>query len=163
MESKPTKVILCSRSVIKVQALKAVIRDIGEMDIYAKSNCKNAKTIPQPLNSGKICAKKRIQKVEQVFRLSMRKSPAEALARAFARFITRPKHSITTAIDEEVLVVSIENEIRINNTTMDEIEDNIIRNEGIFVGPNVDVEDVCQVVLKQTRLLDKEDVLAPRR
>lgn len=73
MESKPTKVILCSRSIIKVQALKAVIRDIGEMDIYAKSNCKNAKTIPQPLGSGKICAKKRIEKVEQLFRLSMRK------------------------------------------------------------------------------------------
>ena len=74
MEKKnPSKVILCSRSMIKIQALKAVIRDIGEMDIYAKSSCSNAKTVPQPINSGKVCAKKRIQKVEQVFRLSMRK------------------------------------------------------------------------------------------
>ena len=73
MEKKnPSKVILCSRNVIKIQALKAVIRDIGDMDIYAKSSCDNAKTVPQPINSGKICAKKRIQKVEQVFRLSMR-------------------------------------------------------------------------------------------
>lgn len=41
---------------------------------------------------------------------------------------------------------------------MDEIEENIIKNEGIYVGPEIDAEDVCQVVLKQTRLLDKEDV-----
>ena len=74
MDINPSKVILCSRSILKVQALKAVIRDIGDMDIYAKSNCKNARTIPQPIQSGKICAKKRIQKVEKVFRLSMRKS-----------------------------------------------------------------------------------------
>jgi non-canonical (house-cleaning) NTP pyrophosphatase len=74
MESNPSKVILYSRNMLKVQALKAVIRDIGEMDIYAKSGCTNAKTVPQPIQSGKICAKKRIQKVEQVFRLKMRKN-----------------------------------------------------------------------------------------
>ena len=73
MEKTPTKIILCSRSIVKVQALNDVIRDIKQLEIYAKSDCKNAKTIPQPLNSGKICAKKRIQKVEQVFRQNMRK------------------------------------------------------------------------------------------
>ena len=57
-----------------------------------------------------------------------------------------------------MLIVSIENEIRIKNTTMEEIEENIIKHEGVYKGPEIQAEDVCQVVLKQTKLLDKEDV-----
>jgi hypothetical protein len=42
--------------------------------------------------------------------------------------------------------------------TMDQIEDNIVKNEGVYVGTPIEAEDVCQVVLKQTKLLDKEEV-----
>ena len=53
--------------------------------------------------------------------------------------------------------VSIENEIRVNNMTMADIEDNIIKHEGVYIGEDIQAEDVCQVVVKQTKLLDKED------
>ena len=42
---------------------------------------------------------------------------------------------------------------------MEEIEDNIFKNEGVYIGEEIDAEDVCQVVLKQTKLLDNDDVI----
>ena len=40
---------------------------------------------------------------------------------------------------------------------MEDIEDNIVKHEGVYIGEDIEAEDVCQVVVKQTKLLDKED------
>ena len=58
---------------IKIQAVNSVLKEIQGLDIYAKSSCRKAKTIEQPVFSGKTCAKKRIQKTEEVFQNNMRK------------------------------------------------------------------------------------------
>lgn len=49
---------------MKIQAVNETIRDRAHLELFAKVNTSSAKTVPQPLNSGIICALKRIEKTE---------------------------------------------------------------------------------------------------
>ena len=74
MEKRNWKIILCSRSMVKIQALNDVIRNKDNLELYAKVNTDSAKTVPQPINSGEICAYKRIQKTEDFLQMTQSKN-----------------------------------------------------------------------------------------
>lgn len=61
-------------------------------------------------------------------------------------------------MEEEVIILAIENEIRLKNATMADLEENIIKNGGTYQGEDLQAEDVCQVVLKQTSLANDDSV-----
>ena len=61
-------------------------------------------------------------------------------------------------MDEEVIILAIENEIRIKNATIEDLEKNIIKNGGHYQGEDLKAEDICQVVLKQTSLKNDQSV-----